>query len=288
VRGDLRSRRADRARHHPRDADDRPSRANDLLEEAAQQLLGYAILAEEVHATPAANRTPGVADGTSRQAASLHLLAIIFGSVVGNRASGTAYEQSVLASLGITKNTETWRPDPAFEGKLTPTGLAKGTTPDGWGSNYLLEIKGTSQLQFRYQLRLQVEQANQLNQPLWIIKAAGQQADSSVTKAAEGTKGGVVYRSSNGTYTDGQGNPVQVTYDKGTDRLTVQGYKPVYGAQNTAGGSSGLSSAQPGDADAPSGPVNPAVADGTASVEPATPDGPNIFDDPDDPEIIVP
>ena len=260
------------------------TRATGLLEQAAKQLLGYAVLAGDIHAVPVANRTPGVADGTNRQAASLHLLAVIFGSVVGNRAAGSKFEQAILRALGISKNTEVWRPDPAFEGKLTASGLARGTIPDGQGSNFLVEVKGTSELQLRYQLRLQVEQSGQTGLPLWVIKAAGQKADPSVTRAAEETKGGVLYTADNGkTFTDADGNPVQVTYDKATDQLTVQGYKPVYGPKNAVGGTSDLNSAQPADPGAPPEPVSPGVAEGTAPV--TAPEGPELPDIPD-PEIL--
>jgi hypothetical protein len=50
----------------------------------------------------------------------------------------------ILQSLGINKNTEIWRPDPAFEGKLTASGLARGTIVDSQGSNYMVEVKGTN------------------------------------------------------------------------------------------------------------------------------------------------
>ena len=261
------------------------TRATELLEQAAGQLLNYALLAGDIHATPAANRTPGVADGTNRHAASLQLLQAIFGSVVGNRAAGSKFEQAILRALGISKNTEVWRPDPAFEGRLTAGGLAKGTIPDGQGSNFLLEVKGTSELQLRYQLRLQLEQSRLTGQPLWIIKAAGQKADPSVTRAVEARGGGVLYTADNGkTYTDGDGNPVQVQVSKGGDQLTVQGYKPVYGASAT-GSSGGLNSAQSPDPNAPSEPVNPGVAEGTAPVTPVAPEEPEIPDLPD-PEVL--
>jgi hypothetical protein len=261
------------------------ARAAQLLQDAARQLLGYAVLAGDIHAVPVADRTPGVPDGASRQAASLQLLATLFGSVTGNRAAGSKFEQAVLKALGLTKNNEVWRPDPPFEGRLTASGLARGTIPDSQGSNYLIEVKGTSKLELRYQLRLQVLQARLFNKPLWVIKAAGQTADQGVVQAAEGTKGGVIYTGDNGkTFTDGNGNPVQVSYDKGTDTVTVRGYTSVTGGS----GAAAIDSAPPPDPSAPSSPVDPGVADGTA-VPPDVPVVPDVPDDPGvpiDPEII--
>src|SRR5204863_202924 len=105
-------------------------RAEDFLAQAARDLLGLAILAGDVRAKPAANRMPGVPDGADRSQASLQLLATLFGSVRDNQLSGREFEDTVLKELGITKNTEIWRPDPPFEGRLTLGGLAKGTAPD--------------------------------------------------------------------------------------------------------------------------------------------------------------
>jgi hypothetical protein len=262
------------------------ARAAGLLDSAAAQLLGYAALAGDIHAVPVANRTPGVPDGANRQAASLQLLAMLFGSVTGNQTSGSQFEQAVLKALGIGKNTEIWRPDPAFEGKLTPSGLARGTIPDGQGSNFLVEIKGTSSLQLRFQLRLQIEQARLSGNPLWVIKASGRPADPSVVRATEGTNGGVLYTSDNGkTFTDGQGNPVQVSYDKASDTLKVSSYKPT----TRPGGSGGdLGPTQSPDPDAPPAPVSPDTAQGPPAVPdvPVDPVGPEEPVDPVDPEIL--
>jgi hypothetical protein len=260
------------------------ARAVALLDSAARQLLTYAVLAEDIHAVPVADRTPGVAAGANRKAASLQLLTILLGTVVGNQASGSKFEQAVLKALGIDKNTEIWRPDPAFEGKLTPSGLARGTIVDGQGSNYLLEVKGTSSLQLRFQLRLQTEQAQQSGNPLWIIKAAGQKADPSVVRAAEGTGGGVLYTSDNGkSFTDGNGPQVKVTYDKGSDKVDVNGYQSSGSSGGTAGG--GLGSAPSPDPDAPSTPVAPSVAE-PSTVTPEVPDVPEVPEVPELPEII--
>src|SRR5204862_653466 len=142
--------------------------AEDLLAQAATDLLGLAILAGDIRAKPAANRTPGVPDGADRSQASLQLLAVLFGSVRDNQLSGREFEDTVLKELGITKNTEIWRPDPPFEGRLTLGGLAKGTTPDGQGSNFLLEVKGTDSQSVRFQLRLEAKYALDSARPLWI------------------------------------------------------------------------------------------------------------------------
>jgi hypothetical protein len=120
------------------------ARAVQLLDDAARKLIAYAELAAEIRAAPVAARTPGVAAGANRQAASLNLLTVLLGTVTGNYASGSKFEQAILQSLGINKNTEIWRPDPAFEGKLTASGLARGTIVDSQGSNYMVEVKGTN------------------------------------------------------------------------------------------------------------------------------------------------
>ncbi|HEX3650987.1 MAG TPA: hypothetical protein VHV49_21395, partial [Pseudonocardiaceae bacterium] len=63
---------ADPAVQHAMDAS--AARAATLLDNAARKLLSYAVLAEDIHAVPVADRTPGVAPGADRQAASLNLL----------------------------------------------------------------------------------------------------------------------------------------------------------------------------------------------------------------------
>ncbi len=260
------------------------ARANDLLDQAAKGLLGLAVLAGDIRAQPAANRMPGVPDGTDRRVASLKLLATLFGSVRDNQLSGAEFEKTVLQELGITKNTEVWRPDPPFEGKITLTGLAKGTTPDGQGSNFLLEVKGTNSQTVRYQLRLEAEYARQSGRPLWIIKQGSKRVTGNLQDLAERTGGGVLYRTGTGTYTDGNGNPVQVTYDKNTDSLHVQGYT----RQPGSGGGTAPTSIGPPDADTPSEPVDPQIADGDtdgAAVDPVDPADPGPVDpvDPIDP-----
>lgn len=261
-----------------REMDASAARAARLLDDAAGKLLGYAALAGDIRAVPAANRTPGVADGADRQAASLQLLTVLFGSVVGNRAAGSKFEQAILKALGIDKNTTIWRPDPAFEGKLTAGGLARGTIVDGEGANFQLEIKGTKALEMRYQLRLQALKAQEQNIPWWIIKADGQPADPDVVQAAEKSGGGVLYTSDNGkTYTDGKGNQVQVSYDKSSNKIDVNGYKPSAGT--TPGGDAG--SVPPADPDAPADPVSPSTAD----PPPAAPGVPEIPEVPEEPEI---
>jgi hypothetical protein len=262
-------------------------RAVQLLDDAARKLTAYALLADDIRAVPVEDRTPGVLAGANQQTASLQLLTILLGSVTGNYASGSKFEQAILRALGINKNTDIWRPNPPFEGKLTANGLAKGTTVDSKGSNYMVEIKGTSSLQFRFQLRLQVEQAKATGNPLWIVKAAGKSADPSVIKAAEGTQGGVIYTSDNGkTFTDGNGNPVKVTYDKATDTLKVSGYQRVPASSGGTGTDTALPSSP--DPDAPQAPVNPATADESPAV-PEVPQAPEVPDPevpPVDPEII--
>lgn len=262
------------------------ARAARLLEDAAGKLLGYAALSGDIRAVPAANRTPGVADGANRRAASLQLLTILFGSVVGNRAAGSKFEQAILRALGITKNTEIWRPDPAFEGRLTASGLARGTIVDGKGSNFLLEIKDTNGLQLRFQIRLQAYMARLSGNPLWIIKSGDQKADSGVVRAAEGTKGGVLYTRDGGkSYTDGNGNPVQVRYGGKSDTLSVSGYQ---NSTNVGSGAGGLDTPSP-DPDAPPGPESPGTVDGPAGAAPegpVVPEGPEEPMDPEFPEII--
>jgi hypothetical protein len=246
---------------------DSVARAESLLDQTATDLLALAILAGDIRAKPAANRSPGVPDGANRNQASLQLLATLFGSVRDNQLSGKEYEDTVLKELGIPKNTEIWRPDPAFEGKLTLGGQAKGTTPDGLGSNFILEVKGTDSQTVRFQLRLQAHLAEQSGRPLWIINKAGKPVTDNLVELAEGTRGGVLYRTGPNTYVDGNGNPVQVTYDKGTDTLQVRGYTP----STSSGAGAGPTDIAPPDPDAPAAPVDPKIADGAPDVVPAEP-----------------
>ena len=255
------------------------SRANDLLDRAAKDLLGFATMAGDVRAQPAANRTPGVPDGTNRNTASLSMLGMLFGSVLSNQKSGAQFEKDVLNELGITKNTEVWRPDPAFEGRLTAKGLAKGTTPDGMGSDFLLEIKGTDSQTVRFQLRLMSQYAKLSGRPMWMIKQGTNKVTDNLRDLAESTNGGVIYRTAAGQYQDANGNPVTVSYDKTTDKLDVTGYQRSGGA--SAADPSGVAAP---DAEAPADPVDPSVVDPpVAPVGPGDPVDPIVPGDPVDP-----
>jgi hypothetical protein len=255
------------------------SRANELLDQAAKDLLGFSVMAGDIRAQPAANRTPGVPDGTNRNPASLSVLGALFGSVLSNQKSGTQFEKDVLNELGITKNTEVWRPDPAFEGRLTATGLAKGTTPDGLGSNFLLEIKGTDSQTVRFQLRLMSQYAKLSGRPMWMIKQGTNKVTDNLRDLAEGTGGGVIYRTAAGQYQDADGNPVTVSYDKATNKLEVTGYQPSGGAS-----AADPSSVAAPDGDAPAAPVDPSIADPPVDpVDPVDPIGPEDPIDPIDP-----
>jgi hypothetical protein len=261
------------------------TRVQGLLDQAAKDLLALAILAGDIRARPAANRTPGVADGANRAKASQQLLTMLFGSVIDNQLSGAAFEKTVLNELGIPKNTEVWRPDPPFEGRLTLGGLAKGTSSDGLGANFLLEIKATDSQTVRYQLRLEAEYARQSGRPLWIIKQGTKPVTDNLTRLAEGTKGGVLYRVGPNTYVDGYGNPVHVAYDKAINQLDLQGYVSTTQPE----GGTGPVDVAPPDPSAPSSPVDPAIADdggagGTATV-PVEPVDPVEPIDPIDPVI---
>ncbi|MBO0805052.1 MAG: hypothetical protein J2P25_18500 [Nocardiopsaceae bacterium] len=239
------------------------ARAAGLLEDAARQLLRYAALAGDIQATPAADRTPGVAAGADRHGASLGLLQALLGSVRDNQIAGSKFEQAVLEALGIPKNTMTWRPGIPFEGmKFTPGGLPRGTIVDGQGANFLLELKGTQDLKQTYQLMLQERQAEGTGRPLWIIKQGPWKADPSVVQAAEDTGGGVLYTGDNGkTFTDAQGHQVQVKYDKGSNSIEVKGYSSEFPrAGDGSGGDGGADSAPPPDPDAPQSPVEPGIA----------------------------
>jgi hypothetical protein len=132
-----------------------------------------------------------------------------------------------------------------------------------------LEVKGTESQVARFQQRLQAEYARQTGRPLWIIKRAGTPANDSVTQLAENTRGGVIYRTGPNTYVDGNGNPVQVTYDETSKTLTVNGYT----RSTPPGGGPDPANIAPPDPYAPSEPVNPEIAEGGAGATPVEPGG---------------
>jgi hypothetical protein len=93
------------------------ARAAQLLEDAARQLLGYALLAGDIHAVPVADRTPGVPDGAGRRAASLRLLAMLFG--LGDREPGgrVAVRAGRLEGTGPDEEQRGLAARPALRGK---------------------------------------------------------------------------------------------------------------------------------------------------------------------------
>lgn len=232
------------------------ARTTELLRRAGNDFLVLAGLAGDIDATTAASRTPGVPPGASRNEASLSLLAFLFGSVTGNQTAGAKFEAQVLSELGLTKNTVPYRPDPAFEGRLTAGGLAKGTIPDAQGSGYLVEIKDTTKMSARFQIRLEEAYASETGRPLWIVVRQGTKVSPDVIGRAEGTGGGVLYRTAPGSYQDGDGNPVQVG-----PNMQVHGYQRA-----------GMAPAP----QEPEAPVAPAPADPAPAVpaEPVEPAGP--------------
>jgi hypothetical protein len=241
-------------------------RANGLLDKAGRDLLYLATLAGDIHAQPAGNRTPGVPSGTNRNAASLQLLVALLGSVRDNQSAGSAYEKTVLRELGLDKNTRVWRPDPVFEGKLTPGGLAKGTIPDVTQPGSILEIKGGANVKDSFQLRLQVRWARITGRPLWIITRSGSEVSESVVRGAESTGGGVIYRSGPGEYQDRTENKGSAKMDlkAGGNKLSVSGYRPRFGVSPAAGGdpTSAGPPVSPDEPDEPTAPIDPKAPSG--------------------------
>lgn len=254
------------------------ARAEALLDRTAKDLLELAILAGDIRAKPAKNRTPGVPDGTDRKLASLHLLAVIFGSVRSSKKTGDKFEDEVLKELGIPKNNDIWRPNPAFEGKLTAKGQAVGTIPDGKGTNFLFEAKGgKTDLNHRFQLRLQEHYAEASGRPLWIMADDAKSVDDSVIEGAEETGGGVIFRKGSGDYVDDRGNKVDVSYDDSNKTLHVGGYHGSTGGGTDPGG------ATLPDPDEPAAPVNPDPPGGGVEPDPIDPVDPIAPVDPVDP-----
>jgi hypothetical protein len=255
------------------------TRATNLLQQAGNDFLMLATLADDIGAKGAANRMPGVPGGTDRSPASLSLLAFLMGTVLGNTGAGGKFEQQVLNELSLTKNTTIWRPGTAFEGRTTPGGAPKGTIPDAEGPGYVVEIKDTTSLQNRFQIRLESYYARATGRPLWIITKSGAKVDQSVINNAEATRGGVVYRTGPNSYEDGNGNPVKI--DPG---MKVSGYTPSSTGGTGSGNVGGSAPTNP-DPSGPSAPVNPdpaPVDPDPAPVEPVDPVDPI---DPIDPLI---
>jgi hypothetical protein len=179
--------------------------------------------------------------------------------------------------LGLSKNTSIWRPGSAFEGKTTKGGLPRGTIPDAdeaGPGGYIVEIKGTTSLTARFQIRLEDLYAQISGRPLWVIAPKGAEVSEEVVARAERTGGGVLYRTGPNRYEDGNGNQVQV--GKG---MRVSGYQPA-----KSGGDPAEAGQTPGE---PSAPVNPAPAGpGPAVPDPVEPDPDPIG--PEDPIIEIP
>lgn len=163
------------------------SRATDLLQDAGNDFLALAALADDIGATTAANRTPGVAPGSNRQASSLNLLTFLLGTVLDNQKAGAPFENDVLNEMGLTKNTSTFRPGTAFEGRTSQGGLPRGTTPDAMedgSEGYIVEIKGYSgSVTARFQFRLEQLLASTTGRPLWVIAPKDANVSPSVVKA---------------------------------------------------------------------------------------------------------
>ncbi len=240
------------------------TRATNLLRQAGNDLLTLAALADDIGAKGAANRTPGVPDGTDRKTASLNLLTFLMGTVLGNQAAGSKFEQQVLNELSLTKNTDVWRPGTAFEGKTTKGGLPRGTIPDADDPNYIVEIKDTGNLQARFQIRIESLYARTSGKPLWVVTRSGANVDPAVVRSTEQTGGGVIYRTGPNTYEDGNGNPVQIG-----PGMKVTGYQPS--SSGGAGGGGTVGGSQPAGPSGPSAPVNPDPAPADPDPAPVDP-----------------
>lgn len=119
------------------------------------------------------------------------------------------------------------------------------------------------------------------NRPLWMIKQGTNKVTDNLRDLAEGTGGGVIYRTGPGQYQDADGNPVTVSYDPTTDKMDVAGYQPSGSA--TAADPSTVTAP---DADAPADPVDPSIVDPpVAPVDPVAPVEPIDPVDPIDPFI---
>lgn len=223
------------------------SRAAGLLQQAGNDFLVLAMLADGIHAQGAANRMPGVPAGTNRQAASPALLATLMGGVAGDRVKlGLAYQRTVLDELKLTGNTARFQPAGA---ELNALGQPTGTTPDAMGDDYIVEVKDTSVgVSLTSQIRAQLRLADETGNPLWLVVSPRTAVTQPAVASVQETGGGVVVRTGENSFADyasGQPvTPVRVT-EGGADSFA---FVPSAAGNATAG---------PPDPGAPTAPVDP-------------------------------
>lgn len=141
--------------------------------------------------------------------------------------SGDGCNEEVLSGLGLSKDT-TAAGRGGSPGGAAVGGQPQGAMPDVLGSGtggYVLEIKKVMSLAARTPIQIQEAYAQLTASPYWIIVPEGAHVSPAVIARAEGTGGGVIYRSAGagrgGSYADPSGNPVQV--QPGT--MQVTGYQ---------------------------------------------------------------
>jgi uncharacterized protein YukE len=252
------------------------SQASELLHQAGNDFLTLASLAGDITATTARDRMPGVGPGTNRSKASLNLLDQLWQVAVGG-ISDSGFEKTVLAELNLSKNTSTVRgliPGKTSPGTPDSPPQPKGIIPDSLDENpngYVVEIKGyTSEVQFRSQIQAEAQLASQDGVPYWVIVQNGATVSPRVIQAAEGTGGGVLVRTGANTYTNLNGQPVNIGQG-----MKVTDYKPVMPNQGTS------------DPQAPSDPVNPSDT-GPEPADPGGPGDPGGGGDPDPDPFPIP
>lgn len=143
-----------RAQWANQDAQDSVTNANvaltnvtDAVQSTARQLTPLVAEAQAFCQHPL---TPGSRGGSL--APSAPWLTLLFGSVVGNRVSGRAFQDQVLKDLGINENTT------SFQVRL-PDGTEYTTIPDAAGDTVIIEVKGVGYLSNSAQIRAEIRLA---------------------------------------------------------------------------------------------------------------------------------
>jgi hypothetical protein len=263
------------------------TRANNLLKSFGDDFAVLAALAGDITATTAKNRTPGepVGGSAASSAGTMSLLATLLGSVRGGEA-GMNFEREVLSELGLTKNTDTFRLNIPGTDWFLSAKLAPGTIPDAarlTPGGYVVEIKLSNTIvDADFQIRLEQMLAGANGVPFWVVVSKDAHVTSEVLARAEITGGGVLVRTGPNSYTDLNGNPVQVGAG-----MKVTGYQPTTtgGAGGTTGSTVSPGSSGTSDPQAPAQPVDPADTTGQAPAAPAAPDVPDGPVEPGDPVV---
>lgn len=180
---------------------------------------------------------------------------LLFGSVIGNRVTGRAFQEQVLNELGVKENTTRFPVNLPGGGQYT-------TVPDGKSDTALIEVKSSAYVYRSTQLRAQVELAEEEGLTPTLVVQRWTKVNGSALRLFRDAGGRVMVRLGNNVYrnyNDTADNPTLYKGEGGGGFKQIEETAPTGAAPTTSAG--GVPEPGTPGAETPSEPVAPEPVD---------------------------